>query len=259
MINFNDVNNPNNLFASHRLLGKLVRLPLRLIPARAVLPIMQGPGKGLKWIVGAYNHGCWLGSYEYEKQIVLKDLVRPGDTVYDLGAHVGYFTIIFARLVGPAGKVYAFEPFAANHELLTAHLRLNHLGNVETFQAGIAAHSGTASFASGNHSATGGLQPTGEMSFPVFNLLELIENKGLRPPNLIKMDIEGEELNVMPGLLPMLRRLPVTLLISTHGDHITSELVKLLSAEGYSLRGLQWANLASERRLLNTTLLLATR
>ena len=259
MINFNDVNDPNNLLASHRFLGKLARLPLRLIPRRAVLPILQGPGKGLKWIVGSYNHGCWLGSYEYEKQIILKGLVKPGDVVYDLGAHVGYFTIIFARLVGPEGRVYAFEPFPANFELLNAHVDLNHLENVETFPAGIAAQSGEATFSTGGSSATGGLRQAGDLSAPVYHLAELIATKGLRPPDLIKMDIEGEERTVVPSLEPLLRQRRVNLLISTHANDITRELVEWLYAEGYHLEALQWSNLSAERSLSNTTLLLATR
>src|SRR5882757_5029521 len=108
MINFYDVNRRNSPFSPAAFLGRLLRLPLKLIPASAILPIMQGPGRGLKWIVGSYNHGCWLGSYEFEKQVIIPKIVRPGDVVCDIGAHVGYFTIIFARLVGPAGAVYAF-------------------------------------------------------------------------------------------------------------------------------------------------------
>src|SRR5256885_1092969 len=100
MINFRDVNNPKSLLSPDRLLGKLARAPLHLIPSKAVLPILQGPGRGLRWIVGSYNHGCWLGSYEYEKQVVLQRLVQKGNVVYDIGAHVGFFTLIFSRLVG---------------------------------------------------------------------------------------------------------------------------------------------------------------
>ena len=110
MINFRDVNRADSLLDPERWLGKLVRVPLRLIPRSTVLPILQGPGRGLRWIVGSYNHGCWLGSYEYEKQLALRELVHAGDVVYDLGAHVGYFSIILSRLVGPTGMVYSFEP-----------------------------------------------------------------------------------------------------------------------------------------------------
>jgi len=55
---------------------------LRLIPPSTAIPILQGPGRGLRWIVGSLTHGCWLGSYEINKQTLVAELVRPGDVVY---------------------------------------------------------------------------------------------------------------------------------------------------------------------------------
>jgi hypothetical protein len=49
-------------------IGRLIGAPLRLIPQRMVVPTFQGPLRGKKWIVGSSNHGCWMGSYELEKQ-----------------------------------------------------------------------------------------------------------------------------------------------------------------------------------------------
>lgn len=50
------------------LVGRILRAPLRLVPSRATVPILQGRLRGKKWIVGSSTHGCWLGSYEWEKQ-----------------------------------------------------------------------------------------------------------------------------------------------------------------------------------------------
>jgi hypothetical protein len=61
MINLSGISN-------NSVVEKLLRFPLRLIPSNMVLPILQGRLKGKKWIVGLSNHGCWLGSYKYEKQ-----------------------------------------------------------------------------------------------------------------------------------------------------------------------------------------------
>jgi hypothetical protein len=84
------------------LLGKVLRLPLRLLPKGMVVPILTGPAKGQKWIVGSSNHGCWLGTYELEKQAVLERFVKPGMTVYDIGAQAGFYSLFFSRLVGGA-------------------------------------------------------------------------------------------------------------------------------------------------------------
>lgn len=56
--------------------------------------------------------------------------IRPGDVVVDVGANIGYFTVLFAKLVGPSGRVYAFEPDPSNFEILERNLRLNGLDNV---------------------------------------------------------------------------------------------------------------------------------
>lgn len=257
MINFNNVNKKGNILGNDRWLGRLLRLPLILIPKDMVIPIMQGPGRGLKWIVGSYNHGCWLGSYEFEKQIVLKNLVKEGDVVYDLGAHVGYFTIIFSRLVGNTGMVYAFEPFESNYNYILKHIATNKIKNVAAIQAGIGVKSEKGYFAIGSHTATGSRTDEGQLEFQVYNLVEYISNNRLKIPNLIKMDIEGEEINVVPVLIDFILANKIKLLTSTHGDLITKTLVELLSKSGLRLTPLQWANHPEEQGLDNTTLLLA--
>ncbi len=81
----------------------------------------------MKWIVGSSNHGCWLGSYELKKQNQLVKYLKPGMIVYDIGAHVGFYTLIISKAVGPNGMVYAFEPFPDNIIFLKKHISLNKL------------------------------------------------------------------------------------------------------------------------------------
>lgn len=56
--------------SNQTLIGKALRYPLKLIPQQMRIPILQGQLKGKKWIVGSSQHGCWLGSYEYDKQLL---------------------------------------------------------------------------------------------------------------------------------------------------------------------------------------------
>ena len=90
--------------------GRLLRLPLRLIPKRMAMPILQGRLRGTKWIVGAGEHGYWLGSYEMNKRLAFEREIPNGAVLFDIGANVGYFSLLAAKLVGPEGRVYAFEP-----------------------------------------------------------------------------------------------------------------------------------------------------
>lgn len=73
-------------------IGKLLRLPLKLIPNSTVLPILQGKLKGKKWIKGSSINGCWLGIYEFDKQILFQDYIKAGMVVYDVGANAGFYT-----------------------------------------------------------------------------------------------------------------------------------------------------------------------
>ena len=68
---------------------------------------------------------------EFETKIV-KNEIKPNDVVIDIGAHIGYFTLLFAKLVGPEGKVFSFEPEPKNFELLTKNIEINNYENVIT-------------------------------------------------------------------------------------------------------------------------------
>src|ERR1051326_9094519 len=115
-------------------IGRLLRLPLRFIPEDMVIPILQGPLQGKKWIAGSSDHRCWLGSYEYMKQKLFQSVVTPGHVIYDIGANVGFYTLLSSVLVGEKGKVIAFEPLASNAVTLVRHLRLNNVKNASVIR-----------------------------------------------------------------------------------------------------------------------------
>jgi len=76
-------------YSPESLVGRALRLPLRAIPKGLAMPILQGPARRLRWVVGAGLHGNWLGMYESEKVQTFAALLREGDVVYNIGAHAG--------------------------------------------------------------------------------------------------------------------------------------------------------------------------
>lgn len=102
--------------------GRMIRWPLRLIPAEAQLPILQGVLRGKRWIAGSSTHGCWAGSYEYEKQLLFTQTITKGNVVFDIGAHVGFYTLLSSVLVQDQGRVFAFEPLPRNVIYLSEHV-----------------------------------------------------------------------------------------------------------------------------------------
>jgi FkbM family methyltransferase len=188
-------------------LGALLRLPLRLIPPQTVLPILQGRLRSYRWITGSSNHGCWLGSYEYEKQQLISQRIPPGSVVYDIGAHVGFYTLLFSHLVGSTGQVVAFEPFPANLAYLQRHLALNHITNVQVIAAAVAAALGSANFAIGGNSSEGHLVNQATATTLTVNQVSLdILLPTLPPPAFLKLDIEGAELAALQGARDLLVR-----------------------------------------------------
>lgn len=218
--------------------GKLLRLPLKLIPAESQLPILQGKLRGKRWIVGSSTHGCWLGSYEYEKQRLFEQLVVPGSIVFDVGAHVGFYTLLAATLVGPTGHVWAFEPVPRNLLYLKEHLRLNHITNATVVATAIADYCGVSYFDERSGSSTGHLAPQGRLRVPIATLDHLLTEGQMSMPTYIKIDVEGSELLVLTGAKTILATAHPTLFLATHGQTVHQQCCNLLSTLGYQLTAL---------------------
>ena len=70
------------------LLGKVLRFPLKFVPAE--MPILRGKSRGKKWIVRSASHSLWLGIFEPEERVVFERTVTKGSTVFDIGGNVGF-------------------------------------------------------------------------------------------------------------------------------------------------------------------------
>jgi FkbM family methyltransferase len=222
--------------AEKALAGKLLRLPLRFIPPHAVVPVLQGKLKGQKWIVGSSNHGCWLGSYEWDKRVVFEQVVGDGGVVFDIGAHVGFYTLLASVLVGPSGKVIAFEPVPRNVRYLQAHLRLNRISNVELIEAAVSDRKGVACFDESLASSTGHLAPGGSLRVKTVALDQLVSAGEVPAPTCIKIDVEGGEALVLQGGKSVLSGLHPRIFLATHGSEVHRECCRLLRSLGYELK-----------------------
>jgi FkbM family methyltransferase len=219
-------------------LGKALRAPLRWIPRNARLPILQGRLRGKRWIVGSSTHGCWLGSYEIDKRRAFEATVTEGSTVFDVGAHVGFYSLLASELVGSAGKVVAFEPFPRNLGYLREHLRLNAVRNVEIVEAAVTERSGTARFAAGKTDTMGHLAESGELRVGTIALDEVVGSGGLPAPDFLKIDVEGGELLALRGARRLLETRGPTIFLATHGSVVHEDCCRFLSSLGYSLRSI---------------------
>jgi FkbM family methyltransferase len=224
--------------SSEGLLGKLARFPLKLVPGEMAVPIPLGRLRGKRWIAGSAIHRCWLGLYEYEKQQVIAREVRPESVFYDVGANVGFYSLLASSLVG-AGKVFAFEPVLRNLNYLRKHLALNRVTNVEVLAFALSDKKGTASFRIEQTGFRGHLSSEGDTTVSTETLDSLVEEGRILPPNYIKMDIEGAELMALQGARETFARYRPVLFLATHSRAVHKECCQLLESWGYECRRFQ--------------------
>ena len=218
------------------LVGRLLRLPLALIPPRTTLPILQGKLRGMKWIVGSSNHGCWLGSYEYHKRKAFEESVARGGVVFDIGANVGFYTLLASVLVGARGRVYAFEPVPRNLHYLEEHLQINGIKNVSVIEGAVSDCDGVAQFDESPSRLTGRLAPGGRLTVRTVSLDEMMTRGELPPPECIKIDVEGGEMLVLTGARVLLGNRRPILYLATHGPGLHQQCCELLASFGYHLQ-----------------------
>jgi FkbM family methyltransferase len=152
------------------------------------------------------------GNYEPFETELLKQHVRRGDVVLDVGANIGYYSLLFARLVGPEGKVFAFEPDPTNFGLLTRNVRRNGYANVVAVPAAVGDRTGKLRLYlcednRGDHRTydSGDGRPSVEVD--VVRLDDYLKDFE-RPVAFVKMDVQGSEPAALAGMDGLLRRNP---------------------------------------------------
>jgi FkbM family methyltransferase len=151
----------------------------------------------------------YTGSYERGTLFMLSHLLRPGDTFVDVGANIGLMSIHASRCVGGRGRVIAFEPQPATRAMLEYNLRINNVVNVEVIPNAVGAVRGRATIyedPGANRGRSSLIQPEGAMNGDEVDVVRLDEVlAGRLPIRLVKLDIEGFELEALKGMGALLR------------------------------------------------------
>lgn len=216
-----------SLISPHSFVGRTLRLPLRFIPAGMVIPILSGPLRGYRWIVGSSIHGCWLGTYEQSKQKAVARALRSEMVFFDIGANVGFYSLLAAA---KGCRVFAFEPSRRNLEYLYRHVEINHFDSVRVLAAAVGDHMGTALFSDGEDPSTGSLSASGyEVKLISIDTVPQV-------PDVIKIDVEGAEYFVLKGGERVITSAMPMIFLATHGAEVHQRCCDLLSKWGYRLQ-----------------------
>lgn len=199
---------------------------------------------GVRLFVDLSDHVIGLnivrGRYEEDGVRFVRSVLEPGDRAVDAGAHIGFFTMQMAAMVGAAGRVYAFEPLDSNADLLERSIAENHFEGRITFQrAAVGAASGTATLTFPLETLNSGgayllregtAALTGNQRRPV-PVVALDDVALARPIRLIKMDVEGAEPQVVAGAARLLAEDRPVVLSELHPTQL--ERASGASADGF--------------------------
>jgi FkbM family methyltransferase len=204
---------------------------------------VAGPYRGLRFELSPtlrQSRMCiFHTSYEPEVTELLRKVLIPGTTVFNVGAHIGIHAIYCGRLLQGKGIVYAFEPWPENAAALKRNIELNtgRVSNIVHVNAAVADTVGTHPFSKGQTDGTHHLTDLGEeaaIQVPITTLDAFCQSNRVGP-DLMLIDVEGKEIAVLSGASGTIERYRPKLILEHHGAEFRSALMKWLDAANYKV------------------------
>lgn len=187
----------------------------------------------------------WLGTYEPELQSAIWELTKPGMIVYDVGANIGFTSLLFALRAGSTGHIFSFEALPSNVNRLKYNIALNKFqGRDSVIHGAVQDRSGKVDFLVGPSHGTGKIVGSlgrstmdyqGRIQIPGVSIDDFIFQDGNDMPDIIKIDIEGGELLALQGMQRLLEHHRPILMLEIHGPEAAKSCWELLEKQKYPL------------------------
>lgn len=191
-----------------------------------------------------YQSGVW----EPEVTGALRALIKLGDTVFDIGGDAGYYTVIFAKLTGSSGKVVVFEPIPKAQERIMENVRLNGFTNVEMVDLALGSNPGSfvleRPFQDSRINLNKREPGPEDILVKVVRFDALAAERSLPKADLIKIDVEGAELEILKGMEDYVSANHPTFVIELHPTLLpqfgatVEDVIQWLKTRGYTLTAL---------------------
>lgn len=216
---------------TRRWLPKAVRMQMSSITGRLLYRLLLNADQTIQ----VQGHGMFFSSdgrlppvdmltdtYEPTTTTLFKQLVRPGMTVVDIGAHIGYYTLLAARTVGENGRVLSFEADSSNYAVLVKNIELNSYSNVIAVNQAVSNYVGKGMLSRSSHNGVSYISysdsiQTERAEVIVTTLDAYLTSIGDSVIDLVKIDVEGSEFHVIEGMTNLIQISPkLNLIIEFH-------------------------------------------
>jgi len=204
--------------------------------------ISGGILKGKSWIrfLRTTFPECLTGNYEASVQAALAKHLKDGMVFYDVGANSGFFSLLGSTLVGPTGRVVAFEPHPITAVQLKAQMQINRASNVDVVVAAVSDKCGTAQFSDDLSADMLSLIGADQSMRSITVRTTTIDKEANeRPePDVLKLDVEGAEIDALKGAEQFIRTKKPVLLVEVHSAEIAVQYDRLMTEFGYQTHDL---------------------
>lgn len=234
--------------------GYVLRFPVargKGVVLRHVVPLLPERDREFEFTTGGGNiavgwdeavgrHILREGSFEPAELAAALSCVRPGDNVIDVGANIGLFTVPLGLAVAPGGMVVAIEPLPANTRRLGANVAQNDLDTVHIVEAAVGKADGRATLHTARDPAFASLREivkyraSGDLDVALRSLDSLWSELGRPAVALVKIDVEGAELDVLEGARELLATARPVLLIEADPGAAADTVRATLDIAGYA-------------------------
>jgi len=235
------------IYNNPRLAG-MIRGQLNRAAPQGLVPVQIAAG-GLQGVTLELDlqteKDYWLGVYEPQLQQAIQELINPGWIIYDVGANIGYISILLAKAVNPSGQVHAFEALPDNFARVQMNIQLNSLqGIISPVHAAVIDETKPVTFLVGPSNGMGKVSGSAgrqeviyehSLTVPGLSLDDYVYEQGHPAPNVVKMDIEGGEVLALPGMRRILENAHPLMLLELHGPESAEAAYTILTNYGYRL------------------------
>lgn len=217
----------------------MLRVFDRLLPADALLTkrIRMGPLEGMVLDIDPRSQDIVVGRYESEVFDIINSSLRPGAIAFDVGAHLGYVSLLMASRAGSAGRVISFEPDPVIIDGLRANLRRN-AGKIEAtvipVESAVGSSEGHAAFTRGWRTTRGRLAGETQADFEVATTTLDRAAARFGAPDMVKIDVEGAELEVLQGGTGLLQDTRPFTVLEAHAPSLAEEAVRTFEHLDYT-------------------------